>query len=563
MVWPKHGWPSQEGDGFAHGPEALFEVLSEITGLPIALPPLDVTDQNDDRRFLVVHPDFSEGVILAYEAAVANGLADSADAFTQFASAAFTEYRAFRENLTIPDVATQLSQINLSQLRHDPKAALAPALARLAPEHFADPALDDDLIARIKTAARPVLDISNPTTFRHHDPELFARLARLQLPRDVVMLTFREVMKRDAKDSDILFFQGMPSVERIRDALTRSSEYIARNGLPEKDVRLGYRFLLDRDPSATELNKMRETHFDLSGLRSAILMQPEFDTKYQAVKGKKETVTVPQAPTIPGEPVVFGAMPQLQPCTTKRVIFLHIPKCGGTTLHHMLGQWYGTENMHPERFNGLYRYAAAQLASKLVFSGHFDYYSTTLVPGPKQLISFLRDPVDRLVSLYNFHRAHNSAAIKRGNLQLPRWANEHDIDDYFAHSKIRAHPAVDNSITRYFSDIPQIATPMENPALREVTLDEMLEQALRNLEKFAFVGFMDRYDEDIERLAETLDRPAPSELCRHQVLDDLMETSPDMRKIEKQRPAPETRAGMEELVRYDRLFYARAREIFA
>lgn len=255
-------------------------------------------------------------------------------------------------------------------------------------------------------------------------------------------------------------------------------------------------------------------------------------------------------------------MPPLWPCATERVVFLHVPKCGGTTLHHLLGQWLGSENMHPERFNRLYESPVAQLASKLGFSGHFDYYSTTLIPGAKRLISFLRDPMDRLISLYNFHRAHAPEIIEKNNLQLPRWANEHDIDAYFAHPTIRAHPAIDNSIVRYFSDVPQVAHAQSDPVWRNITLDEMLEQALRNLEKFTFIGFMDRYDEDVERLAKTLNYAPPAELRKHQVLDDLMETNPSMRKIEKQRPTPETRAGMEELVHYDQLFYTRARELF-
>ncbi|MEM7318134.1 MAG: sulfotransferase family 2 domain-containing protein, partial [Pseudomonadota bacterium] len=96
--------------------------------------------------------------------------------------------------------------------------------------------------------------------------------------------------------------------------------------------------------------------------------------------------------------------PALGELDEDRVVFLHIPKCGGTTLHHMLGEWYGTDKVHPERHNRLYQWSAANLTSSRVFSGHYDFYSTRLIPGNVRRISFLRDPIARLLSLYHFHR---------------------------------------------------------------------------------------------------------------------------------------------------------------
>lgn len=564
VKWPKKGWPPKGGA------DALGELLSEATGLDISASPTDGSGESDGReesvqkRYLVIFLDFPEGVILTYEAEVAAGLEDSKEAFVHFASKAFAGFKQFHARWTRAKSDNEIARINLSDLRHDPEAALRPVLAKLTsgqadapPSRKTNP--DPDLPDRVRRACANVLSLSDPARFRHYDPTLFSRLSQLKLTRKVVAPVFRRLMQRNATDMDLLFIQTLPSVARMREALMRSPEYIARHGLPEADIRLGYQLFLDRAPSNAELLQMKSAHSSLAGMREVFLKSAEFGRKYASLPG----ATPPEPPQIPGEPVAFRSMPRLQPCTMERVVFLHVPKCGGTTLHHMLTRWYGKENMHPERFNELYRCTAAELASKRIFSGHFDYYATTLIPGPRQLISLLRDPLERLSSLYNFHRAHTPAAIQRGNLQLPRWANQYDIDAYFTHPKIRAHPALDNSITRYFSDIPQLAGGLQEPALRDASLEEMLEQALRNLEKCAFIGFMDRYEADIDRLARVLDVPPPAELRKHQVLDDLMETNADMRKIEKQRPSAETLAEMEDLVRYDRLVYARAREIFS
>ena len=336
------------------------------------------------------------------------------------------------------------------------------------------------------------------------------------------------------------------------------------SALNVEDIRLAYRLFLDRVPSASEVERMQAAHNNIDSLRRVFLTSSEFARHYTpfAAKPAAAMARPPQQTAIERAPTLKNLTPNLQACDADKVVFLHVPKCGGTTLHDILGQWYGPQNMHPERFNELYSYTGAQLASSLVFSGHYDFYATTLIPGPQQLISFLRDPAERLVSLYNFHRAHTPEIIERNNLLLPRWANEYDIDAYFAQPEIRAHPAVNNMIVRVFSNIPQTTPSVISGPLRDIDMDTMLEQALENLEKFAFVGFMDTYDTDVNRLADMLGCPRLVDTPKQQVLNTLMEGGGSMRQIEKQRPSPACRDSMEEIIKYDRKFYARARELF-
>lgn len=252
---------------------------------------------------------------------------------------------------------------------------------------------------------------------------------------------------------------------------------------------------------------------------------------------------------------------RVRPLGEEKVVFLHLPKCGGTTLHALLEQWFGAGALHPERLNGLYFATAAQLAAKRVFSGHFDFYATQLVPGRRLLISFMRDPVERLISLYNFHRAHRPDVVERDRLLLAGLAGKYDIDAYFRAAEVRAHPAINNSIVRYLSDQPQIPH-LAPAAAAETSIEALCAQAVRNLDAFAFIGFMDDYDGSVGRLARRLGKPPVVRIERRQVLDDLMQTNPGMRLIERQRPNEETLAQMEDLVRWDRVVYAAARRKF-
>jgi hypothetical protein len=570
IVWPKTD-PSHPTAG-STPPEfdALLAELAAITGVKFKPATQDMTpsntpmDQAPDHPCLIVNQDFLEGVILSFKASVTHGLDDTSASFSIFGSTAFDTFLLFQKNWIASNFAVDIPRINISRVRADPTAEISTVLRALAPKRYRKKGPSAADIKRIVDVCQPLLDMSAPAQFQHHDHKLMDQLRQIKLPRKATIETFRNLMQRTPKDEEILFFQSLQSIARLKDSLRTSQEYQTRFGLTEAKIQQSYLFLLGREVSAAEVEQVQKIHPDLTSLRKILVKSAEFSRQFaKRTSTGNSIMTGMVSRNVTAGPVAFGSPPNLQATGTDRVVFLHIPKCGGTTLHNMLRQWYQAENVHAERLNRLYGYTAASLASSVVFSGHYDYYSTRLIPGPKRMISFLRDPMDRLVSLYNFHRAHSPTIIERNNLQLPRWANEHNIDTYFAHPTIREHPAINNSIVRYFSNMPQIAHILKGGSIKNVTLDDMLDQALRNLETFAFVGFMDQYSADMDRLAATLNQDPPAEVRKYQVLDDLMDNNPDMRKIDKQKPNQASRDTMEDLVAYDRVFYARARELFA
>ena len=246
-----------------------------------------------------------------------------------------------------------------------------------------------------------------------------------------------------------------------------------------------------------------------------------------------------------------GDTPVMAGLKAERLVFLHIPKCGGTTLHDMLVGWYGAENTHPERHNGLYFYSGRDLASKTLFSGHYDYYGTQMVPGNPRLITFLRDPRSRLVSLYNFHRSHRDDLIAKFNLTLARWANMYDIDDYFANPEVRAHPAINNTIARHFSSRTQLG----NVSIDDTPLEVLRDQSIENLAKFDLVGLMESYDAGVNALCTLLGKQPPEVIGKARNFETLIETDPNMKKIDKQHPTDKTLALMDDLVREDEAIY--------
>jgi len=154
--------------------------------------------QLQGRRYLVQHRAFLPSVISDFELVVRGGGEDSRSAFLRHASRRFGAFRTFRSRWVESDFARRQIVLCYEDLVADPEEALGRVLASLAPGPGPDPAriacavreVDGERIERgavqhLRGAG--VHAPRDPRRFRHHDPELFALLARLRLTREDVL----------------------------------------------------------------------------------------------------------------------------------------------------------------------------------------------------------------------------------------------------------------------------------------------------------------------------------------------------------------------------------------
>src|SRR5579871_2524947 len=93
------------------------------------------------------------------------------------------------------------------------------------------------------------------------------------------------------------------------------------------------------------------------------------------------------------------------------LIFLHVPKAGGSTLHRILEREYSGRTVRETRFGAE---AEAELAGLTVaernevalLKGHMHFGLHELFPRPTTYVTFLREPVARIVSHYYYVRSH-------------------------------------------------------------------------------------------------------------------------------------------------------------
>lgn len=246
----------------------------------------------------------------------------------------------------------------------------------------------------------------------------------------------------------------------------------------------------------------------------------------------------------------------------EKIVFLHLPKTGGTTLHQLLSQGRSTDEICPERHNGLHAFAAGELARYRLFSGHFDHVSTDLIPGRKARITMFRHPVDRLISLYHFQKAHREEVIERDGLHLARLANAHSMADFFGLEEVRNHPSINNAMTRMLSErldsLRWEAASNHSNALPAPNLEQAFE-SLRGMRAF---GLMERYEDSVKWIFASLGLAIPDQIPRRMAHDTIIEEDPCLRKIIKEPLTNEVQMLLEEMVATDMKLYDRANQLF-
>ncbi|KAN0037536.1 hypothetical protein ACTFIV_002887 [Dictyostelium citrinum] len=185
-----------------------------------------------------------------------------------------------------------------------------------------------------------------------------------------------------------------------------------------------------------------------------------------------------------------------KPLLTTPYLFLHIPKCGGTTMYVHFSKHFKVGTLQQWAHPNPTEYKKVQ-DSKNFIIGHFEMGIHLILNEKEQktynYMTMLRDPVDRVISNYFYHK--HSPGDPQHII-----ARDNSIGNWLIKS-----PRGNNEMTRVLSGI----TIKEEP----VPTNETFNMALYHLRSMKFVGITEKYSESLALLKfyTGLDNPNVSE----------------------------------------------------
>lgn len=240
----------------------------------------------------------------------------------------------------------------------------------------------------------------------------------------------------------------------------------------------------------------------------------------------------------------------------KPAIFMHIQKTAGTSVVDLARGYYGSENVcshgdHLEGFNEFplkdkfftHERIAARFGHLPFISGHFGYDFAKPFMKDRFSFTFLRDPVERVLSFYYFCKSRNP-----DEFSIYKLVQEISLDEFLE----RGLRSPDVKACIWNNQAWQFANGYGNSNGRNIlsfSPDQILELAIQHVNEFSYIGFAETFEKDRDNILKALNIAPPEE--------KIVSNSNPGRPMAKDL-SPSTLELLHELTQLDRVLYQKA-----
>ncbi|MGI9285520.1 MAG: sulfotransferase family 2 domain-containing protein [Pseudomonadales bacterium] len=185
----------------------------------------------------------------------------------------------------------------------------------------------------------------------------------------------------------------------------------------------------------------------------------------------------------------------------EKIIFLHIAKTAGTSLVEFFRKILPAEQMmtHGDfvKFPRGHALPPQAIADYRFISGHFGYSYIGKYIKDSYSFTFLRDPVDRVLSFYRFCM---NIDMQRQYV-VARAARDLTLDQFMTSTRPEIVEMLDNMQTW---QLAHMYWQEERKELQHYSENEILTLAKNHLTEFSFVGFTEAFPEGFSRILDDL-----------------------------------------------------------
>ena len=246
----------------------------------------------------------------------------------------------------------------------------------------------------------------------------------------------------------------------------------------------------------------------------------------------------------------------------RALVFFHLPKTGGTTLHHHFSVHFEPEEICPERHSNLNAYSVDELRQWRFFSGHFNADEVKRIPRSVFLVTVFRDPIERLLSLYYFWKRHKYEYIEQKHMEALKITKDGTLIDFLRSD----HPHIlrerVNGMTRQMAGAISMmadgyALMKDGDQMAFLSEAQLFNRALETLLSFDVIGDIAQLKDVYRRVAGVFGMAPLTEVAR---LNTRESENQMMDPYTPETITPEIWSLLEENTRLDRILYQLARD---
>jgi len=242
----------------------------------------------------------------------------------------------------------------------------------------------------------------------------------------------------------------------------------------------------------------------------------------------------------------------------RKLAFLHIPKTAGTSVHDVLSGCFKPGEICPERLRDLDFKPQAFFDRYRFFSGHFTSNALPKLGSRTFAFTILRNPQDRVVSLYYFWRRHADAVIEAQDLPGARLARSvSGLKEFLATDRSTPRNHIKNEMTRVLAG--DIHTEkgdryyeIKNGERVFIEKFELLRRAVATLERLDYILFVETLDRDFRNLCRLVGLDPAPPLPRRNTRE---EARPGLEPVDEEMLDAEHLKLLKELTDLDRIVY--------